>query len=510
MGMHTYIGARYVPSFKGVFDPTTEYTALDVVNNGSGTSYIAKKPVPVGTPLTDSEYWFVYGSASGAIINLQDQIDAIQDQTIYRSAKYYAEPGLTDSQILQNAVDDTAALVLDRDYTIDQTLNINNPISINLNGFTINANLVDTNAIDIFTGDVEICNGEIYVTVSDPENASWYGACILTKNYLAYNNPPKMEHIKIHDLKLSTNAPVFLSLCAEVYNSEVYNIEFDGDRSNKSANASIGVNLEWHGTPHVNTWHPHDIVMYNLIGHHLTTGVRIASSFNITVDNCFFYNLSSGLQDVGSGVEVAIGDWGNEAAQPEYKAFVNKNIKVKNVCVYIAPNGIHALGNAYGNVECDIDGLIFTTDNYSLGRAVSLLNIDNWNIKNVEAFKCNNGMQINGCKNIKISGCELHDVQVYGMYILNSEGIEVKDNKIYDVNQAASSTTPSVTTAGIGFNACTKVIVNGNLTGGGASEHMAVDIYLSSDSSKGIVTDNLYDVLISTNANFVIDNNLQY
>lgn len=82
-GVRQYIGARYVPNFKDdPWNDTTQYEPLDVVDNGMGTSYIAKKPVPAGTPLTDREYWFVYGNTSGAIINLQNQIDAIVNTTI--------------------------------------------------------------------------------------------------------------------------------------------------------------------------------------------------------------------------------------------------------------------------------------------------------------------------------------------------------------------------------------------------------------------------------------------
>ncbi len=75
-----YIGARYVPRFTGEYDTTTAYEALDVVDNGQGTSYIAKKPTPPNTPLTNTEYWFMYGSTSGAIINLQDQINNINSE----------------------------------------------------------------------------------------------------------------------------------------------------------------------------------------------------------------------------------------------------------------------------------------------------------------------------------------------------------------------------------------------------------------------------------------------
>ena len=74
MAIREYVGARYVPRFLGLYDNTQQYDALDVVDNGLGTSYIAKKTVPPGTALTNTDYWFVYGASSGAIINLQNQI----------------------------------------------------------------------------------------------------------------------------------------------------------------------------------------------------------------------------------------------------------------------------------------------------------------------------------------------------------------------------------------------------------------------------------------------------
>lgn len=77
--MRQYVGARYVPKFMGNYDATQAYEALCVVDNGLGTSYISKIPTPPGTPLTDNTYWQLYGSSSGAIINLQNQIDTINN-----------------------------------------------------------------------------------------------------------------------------------------------------------------------------------------------------------------------------------------------------------------------------------------------------------------------------------------------------------------------------------------------------------------------------------------------
>lgn len=80
--MRQYIGARYVPKFMGTYDATQIYEALCVVDNGMGTSYISKIPTPAGTPLTDTAYWALYGASSGAIVNLQNQIDNINNNVI--------------------------------------------------------------------------------------------------------------------------------------------------------------------------------------------------------------------------------------------------------------------------------------------------------------------------------------------------------------------------------------------------------------------------------------------
>jgi hypothetical protein len=72
-----YIGARYVPKFMGEYDATQQYDALSVVDNGLGTTYISKVPTPPGTSLDNRDFWIVFGSSSGAIVNLQNQIDTI-------------------------------------------------------------------------------------------------------------------------------------------------------------------------------------------------------------------------------------------------------------------------------------------------------------------------------------------------------------------------------------------------------------------------------------------------
>lgn len=87
MAIRQYVGARYVPKFMGNYDATQIYEALDVVDNGMGTSYISKKPTPAGTPLTDTEYWAIYGASSGAIIDLQNRMVIVENELPKKASK---------------------------------------------------------------------------------------------------------------------------------------------------------------------------------------------------------------------------------------------------------------------------------------------------------------------------------------------------------------------------------------------------------------------------------------
>lgn len=434
-------------------------------------------------------------------------VNAINDVLDYNYRALSSFAGANDTEIFQNAINGCDYLMLDRDITIS-SVEINNPIKINLNGHTITSNTNATNTIDIICSDVEIFNGRIYTTEADPNNARAYGSCILTKNYPDLISPPKMKNINLHDLYLSSNGAVLVSLCGECYNCDVYNIVFDGDRTNKG-NMSVGLNIEWFGTPHVNTWHPHDIYIHNIVGHHLTDGLRTAAAFNITMENCFFYYIYKSALSLGEGIEIAVGDWGNEAAQPEYKDSVNKNIVVRNLAVYNGPAGIHAMGHQYGNVECFVDGLVFSTGSYDLGRAVFLQSCENWEVANVEATYCNNGMMFNGCNNIDLHDCKVHNMQSYGVYVTGCSNMKIHDNRFYDVNRAGLSGA-SAATADLVIYSSTKAIIKGNITGGGTNDNTRVDIYWY-DSTNCIVTDNLYDVGLSVAPeSFIVDNNLEY
>lgn len=83
MANNVYIGMRYVPIFDGDWDATKSYEALTIVQYGNNT-YTSKKPVPVGTLPTNTDYWALTGNYNGQISDLQTRVAGLEDVT-YRS-----------------------------------------------------------------------------------------------------------------------------------------------------------------------------------------------------------------------------------------------------------------------------------------------------------------------------------------------------------------------------------------------------------------------------------------
>ena len=49
---------KVAPTFEGAYDPTKPYDRLCCVfDSGSGSSYISRKPVPIGIKIYDINYW---------------------------------------------------------------------------------------------------------------------------------------------------------------------------------------------------------------------------------------------------------------------------------------------------------------------------------------------------------------------------------------------------------------------------------------------------------------------
>lgn len=121
MATRQYIGARYTPKFSGTYDATQAYEALEVVDNGSGTTYIARKPVPPNTSLTNTEYWLVYGASSGAILDLQSRVSMVESEIPVISSSILSMGGQ-----IENVESAVSAVEAEIDI-IDDKLNINLP-----------------------------------------------------------------------------------------------------------------------------------------------------------------------------------------------------------------------------------------------------------------------------------------------------------------------------------------------------------------------------------------------
>lgn len=81
-----FIGERYVPQHEGEWDTSLPYDRLSIVTVTTGDNvdaYISRVPVPVGTPITDNNYWALLyisritsgGSASVSWVDIENKPD---------------------------------------------------------------------------------------------------------------------------------------------------------------------------------------------------------------------------------------------------------------------------------------------------------------------------------------------------------------------------------------------------------------------------------------------------
>lgn len=80
MAVRQYIGARYVPKFDGEWNSQKVYEPLTIVEYNN-SSYTSKKPVPTGIVPTDTEYWALSGTTSGQILDLQNRVGLLENET---------------------------------------------------------------------------------------------------------------------------------------------------------------------------------------------------------------------------------------------------------------------------------------------------------------------------------------------------------------------------------------------------------------------------------------------
>lgn len=81
MANNIYIGNRYVPVFANPveWDNLREYEPLTIVTY-QGTAYTSRKTVPVGTALSNTEYWVVTGNYNAQVEQYRQEVSALDDR----------------------------------------------------------------------------------------------------------------------------------------------------------------------------------------------------------------------------------------------------------------------------------------------------------------------------------------------------------------------------------------------------------------------------------------------
>lgn len=79
MAMNRYIGMRYVPKIEGEHSTERAYEALSIVTN-NGSSYTSKRDVPIGTALSNTDYWVLTGNYNAQVDYYRSEVtEALED-----------------------------------------------------------------------------------------------------------------------------------------------------------------------------------------------------------------------------------------------------------------------------------------------------------------------------------------------------------------------------------------------------------------------------------------------
>lgn len=113
---NTYIGARYVPLFDGIWDNTKQYEPLVIVQY-QGNSYTSKTYVPVGVDITNETYWAITGNYNAQIEAYReevrrytDKIDAFKNTSDKIIVNVLNPPGELSPLVNDGATDNTPML----------------------------------------------------------------------------------------------------------------------------------------------------------------------------------------------------------------------------------------------------------------------------------------------------------------------------------------------------------------------------------------------------------------
>lgn len=204
MAEYSLVGAKFVPSFANPveWNSNNAYDELTVVMH-NGSSYTSRQYVPVGTEITDKNYWVCTGNYNAQYESVKNQLEGTADSGLKKLIdgniknlgymKYYATPemfgavgdGVTDdTSAIQAAIDSSSVLVAsDHTYKITSTLKTTTEKMLKFNNAVlladgITAIEVSTTNSNIHTrytisGSLEIKNASIGIKqVGDTSNTN--------------------------------------------------------------------------------------------------------------------------------------------------------------------------------------------------------------------------------------------------------------------------------------------------------------------------------------------------
>ena len=192
-----YIGMRYVPKYMGAWDENTEYEPLSIVLGTDGNGYTSKKPVPAGTPTSNTDYWALTGSGNSVIDSVSEEVNSIKTEV--NSIKTNVTQNSQDIETLKNfdkGYKTSKEVGLNGDGATDNSdifssLDANTPILLMPGNYLISGNVTIPCAVQFLPGAVIKYNaatpGTNYVTMTFakgfyvPENTQIFDTYIIPK-----------------------------------------------------------------------------------------------------------------------------------------------------------------------------------------------------------------------------------------------------------------------------------------------------------------------------------------
>ena len=128
--MAKYVGKRVVPIHCGIWDQNKEYEMLSIVlDEENGNSYIARKVVPVGIMLTNSEYWILYSLFSQQVeitrAEFEERQEEIERDNAETLGQIRADNDATEQAIMEDN-DATELAIRESNAATAQTISQNN------------------------------------------------------------------------------------------------------------------------------------------------------------------------------------------------------------------------------------------------------------------------------------------------------------------------------------------------------------------------------------------------